>query len=790
MSSLVDEIEFKLRQSFKDQVVELEELRVRNSELEAKLRQGSSALFSPHLEAEMRKLKMNEVDLHRQIADLKNDIVREDEKRLTDLSELRAENERSKRKFEVLATNLNNQIGIWKEHAELQSKELANLRKTESSLRSEIYALQTISAEKAKLEDLVSLQKNSLSQLQEKLTEAERSLECVSRIKFAELNPQQGLDLDKQRHEALSREKASWESSRHELNRTVHQLRERLQNAGFEHRGLLEKIVSLNEKIKDLSSEKETLALQVQRERDRFDQALLSAQEQSQGLAETRHRNEALLLQIETLRHEKSALLNDADNLRSQAKEIADVLETERARLLQAEASNLSTLEKWANDRESVARLEQQSLENRSLICRLETQILEQSTVQKDLEGKLFAAKAEVLELELKAEQLNKEIEDGIQDRVHLEAKLAFTVDTLDAERSHRAEQSQLEQAQHRQVVDSLKAEFALREKEFFTNEAARKRQLSDLELELERRDALIADRIREIRANEAEMRSKQEVISGAKREIEEKDQLIAKIHLAMSEQDGLIARKDDEIASLKESEKSMEQLKSVLRCLSEERARLIEELRLEKFLFVSSKQDSERRVRQVKRQLVLSEQQSREQSQALEQERQKILNEHELLSERTKEFEKELKIVREEQAALGTARLAIDERNQGLCNRESEIANYVAFLGKQRSEIVRYAKELADEIKMGLVLHPLKDYLAFTEREIIEIEKRVKMMPAIAPERPVIEENFGRLVEQREFLRKTIVQSERVLNQRAGGLLKMVNPSFAGPLPPPSQAK
>lgn len=124
--------------------------------------------------------------------------------------------------------------------------------------------------------------------------------------------------------------------------------------------------------------------------------------------------------------------------------------------------------------------------------------------------------------------------------------------------------------------------------------------------------------------------------------------------------------------------------------------------------------------------------------------------------------------------------------------NREAQLRSYATALTREKTEALRFSKQLAEELRAARATHPLKDYLRLTEFELTKIEVQLKKTPALSTERPQLESCLTQLIEQREFLKNVLASTQRQLEARADEFLKAIQSGRLAPVPPlpPSKQK
>jgi hypothetical protein len=130
-----------------------------------------------------------------------------------------------------------------------------------------------------------------------------------------------------------------------------------------------------------------------------------------------------------------------------------------------------------------------------------------------------------------------------------------------------------------------------------------------------------------------------------------------------------------------------------------------------------------------------------------------------------------------------------VRRRDAELNKRELQLSTYAQSLNEAKRELDAGFAKLAADIESAQVLHPLRDYLKMTVREVTGLELRLKQTPTLSPEREALEAALTRYMEQREYLRAVIEASERELRQEAARIVERASEhdlSLAVPPPPP----
>lgn len=146
-----------------------------------------------------------------------------------------------------------------------------------------------------------------------------------------------------------------------------------------------------------------------------------------------------------------------------------------------------------------------------------------------------------------------------------------------------------------------------------------------------------------------------------------------------------------------------------------------------------------------------------------------------------------QLKQKTEKQAfELDLANRQLEAWNQQLENRELQLRRYATALTKEKTEALRFSKQIADEIKAAQATHPLKDYLKLTEFELSKIEVQLKKTPMLSPDRSKLETALSQLIDQREFLKTVLGSTQRQLEKQAMEFMKLIQSGRLAPVPPP----
>ncbi len=151
---------------------------------------------------------------------------------------------------------------------------------------------------------------------------------------------------------------------------------------------------------------------------------------------------------------------------------------------------------------------------------------------------------------------------------------------------------------------------------------------------------------------------------------------------------------------------------------------------------------------------------------------------------EKLKEKNQELKTICEE----NDKQIKSLQRDVG--NRGQQLKDYSTTLTRERQEVIGLAKRLQSEIQSAATLHPLKDYLNFTEQEISKLEVQLSSTPTVSIDRRRLEICLSQMREQKRTLSAMIESSTTDLNRRSAWLHKVISKdAYLGsqaPPPPP----
>jgi hypothetical protein len=128
---------------------------------------------------------------------------------------------------------------------------------------------------------------------------------------------------------------------------------------------------------------------------------------------------------------------------------------------------------------------------------------------------------------------------------------------------------------------------------------------------------------------------------------------------------------------------------------------------------------------------------------------------------------------------------LLIAQRTATVEEQSSRLRRYAEALNQEKEWIRTTAGQMEDEVRNASTLHPLRDYLALTEKEVVRVEIDLKRTPTSSPNRAGLEEVFGQLVAQREFLRGIMNASEQEAAARADRLTQIRLDGRSAPVPP-----
>ncbi len=116
----------------------------------------------------------------------------------------------------------------------------------------------------------------------------------------------------------------------------------------------------------------------------------------------------------------------------------------------------------------------------------------------------------------------------------------------------------------------------------------------------------------------------------------------------------------------------------------------------------------------------------------------------------------------------------------------EKQTSQYMKFISQEKSKAQMIIGQLAQEIHQAITLHPLRDYLLATEKEISKVECELKKTPTISEHRLQFETMIGQLIAQRDYIKDLIAKTEKHLNSYNGTLERVTKSGFLALSPPP----
>jgi hypothetical protein len=156
-------------------------------------------------------------------------------------------------------------------------------------------------------------------------------------------------------------------------------------------------------------------------------------------------------------------------------------------------------------------------------------------------------------------------------------------------------------------------------------------------------------------------------------------------------------------------------------------------------------------------------------------------------------EIQKLKKEVRQLDHELNSRGSNLNQKDQALQKRslqfekhEERLRGYVGNLNSQKLEVKKLATQLVEDLEAARTMHPLKDYLSFTEFELSKTELQLKKTPTSSQDRTKLESYLTQLIEQRDFLKSVIEESHKKLQEQTTAILKICHDPSLAPVPPP----
>lgn len=156
-----------------------------------------------------------------------------------------------------------------------------------------------------------------------------------------------------------------------------------------------------------------------------------------------------------------------------------------------------------------------------------------------------------------------------------------------------------------------------------------------------------------------------------------------------------------------------------------------------------------------------------------------KSRNENSSLQTKTLELDRQIddlrhKIEIQESQFSANQKKLVDWQAQ-LENREQNFRVVRESLLKEKTDLIRLAKQFVNEIQMAKSTHPFKDYLALTEGELNKLQSLHKSTLVHSSDRVQIEDGLSKLLKKREFLNSVISNSQKQLEERGKSLLELI---------------
>lgn len=120
----------------------------------------------------------------------------------------------------------------------------------------------------------------------------------------------------------------------------------------------------------------------------------------------------------------------------------------------------------------------------------------------------------------------------------------------------------------------------------------------------------------------------------------------------------------------------------------------------------------------------------------------------------------------------LGSEYEKIQARRSELDLHEQKICQMSEAVRKEKSDLFRLAKQLANEMQMARATHPFKDHLGVTDLELSKIQSQLKGATIAPQDRAKLEESLAKLFKKREFLNSVLTSSQKHLEERSFAIM------------------
>lgn len=138
------------------------------------------------------------------------------------------------------------------------------------------------------------------------------------------------------------------------------------------------------------------------------------------------------------------------------------------------------------------------------------------------------------------------------------------------------------------------------------------------------------------------------------------------------------------------------------------------------------------------------------------------------------------------EQSELVVGQRELRTQKQAIENKEKQLRFFVDSLNANKTETREQLNVLFNELQLFKTMNPMADYLKVTLREIKRVELQLAKTPTISPDRARLEECLVDLVEQREFLRTNLERFQTDFEQKLKKLTTMMGGDALTLVPPP----
>lgn len=147
--------------------------------------------------------------------------------------------------------------------------------------------------------------------------------------------------------------------------------------------------------------------------------------------------------------------------------------------------------------------------------------------------------------------------------------------------------------------------------------------------------------------------------------------------------------------------------------------------------------------------------------------------------------LQSEVQILQQKIQDISVTTASSQEELEKVERQARQLQFYSENLNQEKALVTQAAKQLVHELNLAKQNNPLRDYYLATQRELSKVEIQLKKTPTISYERGYLENYLTSLVEQRDFLKSVIENSQRQVDKQTQSLMRIVQSERMLPIPP-----